>query len=160
MESKYPDHMANPLSDRYLEAEVLNADPLKLVQMLYRGAIDAVAAARRHVVEKNIRERSRSITRAMEIINQLMFSLDHAVGGDLSHKLGGLYAYMQSRLLEANSQQTESPLAEVEKLLRRFSKVGAAQPSRPRPLPPRARPNQSAAPTDVRSALHRSPYFL
>lgn len=117
MESKYPDHMANPLSDRYLEAEVLNADPLKLVQMLYRGAIDAVAAARRHVVEKNIRERSRSITRAMEIINQLMFSLDHAVGGDLSHKLGGLYAYMQSRLLEANSQQTESPLAEVEKLL-------------------------------------------
>ena len=85
--------MANP----YFEAEVLHADPLKLVQMLYRGAIDAVAAARRHVVEGNIRERSRSITRAMEIVNQLMFSLDHTAGGEISRNLSGLYAYIQSR---------------------------------------------------------------
>jgi flagellar protein FliS len=105
--------MANP----YLEAEVLHADPLKLVQMLYRGAIDAVAAARRHVAEGNIRDRSRAITRAMEIVNQLMFSLDHTAGGEISRNLGGLYAYIQSRLLEANSRQNETPLAEVEELL-------------------------------------------
>ncbi len=124
--------MANPLYRHYLEADVLNADPLKLVLMLYRGAIDAVVAARRHVVEKNIRERSDAITRAMEIINQLMFSLDHAAGGDISRNLGGLYAYMQSRLIEANSQQTEPPLAEVEKLLSTLLEgwyTAAARPS-------------------------------
>ncbi|MEI9812216.1 MAG: flagellar protein FliS [Acidobacteriota bacterium] len=32
--------------DRYLESEVLNADPVKLVSLLYRGALDAIAAAR------------------------------------------------------------------------------------------------------------------
>lgn len=109
--------MANPVSNPYLETEVLNAHPVKLVQMLYRGAIDAVVAARRYVVERKIRERSDSITRAMEIINQLMFTLDHAAGGEISRNLGGLYAYLQSRLLEANAQQTEPPLAEVETLL-------------------------------------------
>ena len=32
--------------DRYLEAEVLSADPVKLVWLLYRGALDSVRAAR------------------------------------------------------------------------------------------------------------------
>lgn len=109
--------MANPNYDRYLEAEVLNAEPLKLVLMLYRAAIDAVAAARRHVRQGNIRERSRSITRAMEIVNELALSLNHAAGGDISRNLAELYAYMQARLIEANTQQTEPPLAEVETLL-------------------------------------------
>src|SRR5258708_28133773 len=109
--------MANPNHDRYLEAEVLNADPLKLVLILYRAAIDAVAAARRQVQQGNIRERSRSITRAMEIVNELALSLNHAAGGDISRNLAELYAYMQTRLIEANTQQTDPPLFEVERLL-------------------------------------------
>jgi len=107
--------MANP--NRYLEAEVLNAEPLKLVVMLYRAAIEAVAAARRHVRQGNIRERSGSITRAMEIVNELALSLNHAAGGVISRNLAELYAYVQTRLIEANTQQTEPPLAEVETLL-------------------------------------------
>ncbi len=107
----------NPTYNRYLEEEVLNADPLKLVQMLYRGAVDAVAAARHHVALKNIRARSNAITRAMEIINYLMFTLNHAGGGEISRNLGSLYAYMQTKLLEANSRQSEQPLIEVDRLL-------------------------------------------
>jgi flagellar protein FliS len=113
--------MANPVYNPYLETEVLHAEPLKLVQMLYRAAIDAVAEARRYVIAGNIGERSREISRAMGIINQLMFSLDHAAGGEISRNLGSLYSYMQSRLLAANAQQTEPPLAEVEKLLTTLS---------------------------------------
>ncbi len=41
--------MPNKPYNRYLEAEVLNADPLKLVRMLYRGAIEAAGAARGHL---------------------------------------------------------------------------------------------------------------
>jgi flagellar secretion chaperone FliS len=109
--------MASPNHDRYLEAEVLNADPLKLVLMLYRAAIEAVAAARRHLQQGDIRERSGSITRAMEIVNELALSLNHVAGGDISRNLAELYAYVQTRLIEANTQQTEPPLAEVEALL-------------------------------------------
>ena len=79
------------------------------------GEVMQAAGMRRHGEIRDFRPGA--IRRAMEIVNQLLFSLDHAAGGDLSHKLAGLYAYIQSRLLEANSRQIEAPLAEVEKLL-------------------------------------------
>jgi len=109
--------MANLIETAYREAEILGADSLKLVQMLYPGAIDSIGAARRHLQAGNIAGRSRAIMRAWNIVNELRQSLNHSVGGEISRNLGGLYAYMQRRLLEANSKQIEAPLAEVERLL-------------------------------------------
>jgi flagellar protein FliS len=109
--------MANTIYDTYLEAEVLGADPIKLVHMLYRGAVEAVGAARRHLAAGEIRERSRQITKSWELLHELAGSLDHERGGAISRSLADLYAYMQNRLLEANTQQKDAPLAEVESLL-------------------------------------------
>jgi flagellar secretion chaperone FliS len=103
--------------DRYLETEVLSADPIKLVGMLYRAAIEATGAARRHLEAGAIRERSRQVMKAWEIIGELSHSLDHVQGGEISRSLSGLYAYLQVQLLEANGRQTDAPLAEVEQLL-------------------------------------------
>lgn len=102
-------------SSRYLETEVFSADPVKLVCMLYRGAIDAVRAARRHLQEKDIRQRSRNIMKAYGILQELSRSLDPQY--EISGNLGGLYTYMQKQLLEANGKQMEAPLEEVERLL-------------------------------------------
>lgn len=109
--------MPNTSYGKYLEGEVFGADPLKLVQMLYRGAMESVAAARRHLAEGEVRERSRRITRAWEILQELSGSLDHSQGGTVSRGLAGLYAYMQGRLIEANQKQSDAPLAEVELLM-------------------------------------------
>jgi flagellar protein FliS len=109
--------MAHAIHDTYLEAEVLGADPVQLVIILYRAAIRAVGAARRHLKAGAIRERSRQITKACEIVHELMRSLDHHRGGEISHSLAELYAYMQTQLMEANIKQIDPPLAEVEKLL-------------------------------------------
>lgn len=109
--------MANSSYERYLAAEVFAADPVKLVHMLYRGAIEAVAAARRHLAAGQVRERSRELVRAWEILRELNASLDHAHSGEISRGLAGLYAYMQSRLLEANQRQKDAPMQEVEALL-------------------------------------------
>ena len=102
--------------DRYLETEVFSADPLKLVCMLYRGAIEAVAAARRHLQAGDIRQRSRNIMRVVAILQELTRSLDPQYK-EISRPLGDLYAYMQAQLLAANGQQIDGPLAEVEQLL-------------------------------------------
>ncbi len=109
--------MAQSIYDKYLEDEILHADPLKLVSILYRSALESVSAARHHLRSGRIVERSRSITRALEIVNELMRSLDHSAGGEISRNLAELYAYIQNRLIEANRQQAEAPLAEVESLL-------------------------------------------
>jgi flagellar protein FliS len=101
----------------YLESEILSATRIELVRALYRGAVDATVQARRHVTNGNIRERSRQITKAWEILAELARSLDHAHGGELSRSLVELYVYMQNRLLAANANQSQEPLAEVERLL-------------------------------------------
>src|ERR1051326_175675 len=103
--------------DQYLEAEVLSADPVKLVRMLYRGAIEAVAAARQQLAAGAVKERSRQITKAWEILHELSRALDHSAASAFSYRLAALYAYMQSRLLEANAAQIDAPLAEVQSLL-------------------------------------------
>jgi flagellar protein FliS len=108
--------MAYPNYANYLETEVFSADPMKLVCMLYRGAIEATGAARRHLKAGEIRERSRQIMRAIEILRELSRSLDPNYE-EISRPLGELYAYMQTRLIEANAKQIDEPLAEVEQLL-------------------------------------------
>jgi len=109
--------MARTVHDRYLEAEVLGADPLKLVWLLYRGGIEAVRTARRHLAQGAIRERSRQINKAWEILLELAGSLNREQGGEISERLAGLYSYMQGRLIEANTRQADAPLQEVEALL-------------------------------------------
>ena len=101
----------------YLESKVLSASPLELVSLAYEGAIEAIRRARVCLLEKRIHDRSRAITKAQLILAELQRSLDFNRGGDLSLQLSRLYDYMQRRLIEANFQQAEAPLAEVENLL-------------------------------------------
>ena len=103
--------------DTYLEERILSADPLELIQMLYRAALTAVADARRHLAERQILARAQSISKACNVLVELNTSLDFERGGDISVHLSQLYGYMYRRLVEANLQQTDGPLAEVSGLL-------------------------------------------
>ena len=85
--------------------------------MLYGGALDATGAARQHLASGAIQQRSRQIMKAWEILYELTTTLDRQKGGEIGESLAGLYTYMQARLLEANAQQADAPLAEVESLL-------------------------------------------
>jgi len=106
-----------PPQDAYLESQVLTADPMELVRLLYRAARDAVRSASVHLAAGRIAERSRQISKAHAILSQLSASLDRARAGALSRRLAELYDYMQRRLLEANLRQQAAPLEEVESLL-------------------------------------------
>jgi len=106
-----------PLQDAYLESQVLTADPMELVRLLYRAAADATRSAGAHLAAGRIAQRSRQISKAHAILSQLSLSLDHARGGTLSRSLAELYDYMQRRLLDANLRQKAEPLVEVEGLL-------------------------------------------
>jgi flagellar secretion chaperone FliS len=129
--------MASTIYEKYLETEVLTADPLKLVIILYRAAIESVAAARRHLAAGAIRQRSGEIMRAWEIVRELTRSLDHQHGAAISRPLADLYAYIQMRLIEANTKQIDPPLAEVEGLLSTLLEAwSAAPPVRPPTVTP------------------------
>ncbi|MBZ5605349.1 MAG: flagellar export chaperone FliS [Acidobacteriia bacterium] len=104
-------------TNSYLEHEVLGATRVELVKILYRSAIEAIAHARRHLKNGEIRERSRQISKAWDILAELNRSLDHMQAGELARSLCELYVYLQNRLLEANAAQSDEPLAEAELLL-------------------------------------------
>lgn len=103
--------------DNYLESEVFSAHPVKLVCLLYRGAIESVESARRHLREGDRLRRGRELAKASEILTELRSVLDYERGGDLSRNLGELYDYLQRRLNEAHIEQSDEPLAEAVRLL-------------------------------------------
>ena len=101
----------------YVEDEILTADPVQLVDLLYRKAIEAVRRARTKLASGEIKARAAAVTTTIEILAELASSLDHERGGELSARLAALYDYMQRRLIDANRDQADPPLAEVEQIL-------------------------------------------
>ncbi len=125
--------MWNSAHDAYLESRVLAADPLELVRLLYQTAIAATREARRHLAEGDIAARSKSISKACDILIELDGALDWNRGGEIALRLAALYDYMQRKLIEANFQQSDPPLAEVLGLLSTLSEAweGIAKPESP-----------------------------
>ena len=140
--------MSQNTHDAYLESRILAAEPLELVRMLNQGCTGAVKDARRRLAAGEIRHRGRAVVKAWEILAELAGTLDHQQGGDLSARLALLYDYMQRRLLQANMEQSDGPLAEVLTLLATLSEgwdglkaaaqpvVETVNPSWGQPLPP------------------------
>jgi len=101
----------------YVEDEIVTADPIRLVQLLYQGAIEAVASARLNLASGDIKGRFAAATKVIEILTELSSSLNHEQGGELSARLAALYDYMQRRVIDGNQEQIDAPFAEVGQLL-------------------------------------------
>jgi flagellar protein FliS len=101
-----------------IETAVPEADPHRLVMMLFEGALAAIADARLNMVRGQIAARGKAISKAISIVDQgLKCSLDKARGGELAERLDALYEYICGRLFEANAQSRTEYLDEAERLL-------------------------------------------
>jgi flagellar secretion chaperone FliS len=101
-----------------VESGVNGADPLKLIVMLYQGALLAIASAKNQMQRKEIAAKGESIGKAIRIIDEgLKCSLDMNVNGELVHNLAALYDYMNQRLVLANLNNDPAILDEVSGLL-------------------------------------------
>jgi len=100
-----------------LETRVLSATPVELVSIATDAAISAIRQARQHLANGEIKERSRSILKAVDLLTELGHALDHQVGGELSARLAALYDYTQRLLLDANFHQDDGRLKQAVALL-------------------------------------------
>lgn len=140
-----------------LDTQILSATPLELVRMLYDAAIDSTQAARRHLAQGRIAERTRAVTKAFDILAELYGSLDRERGGELSVRLGGLYDYMQRRLLDANFEQSDDGLAEVEGLLSSLREAWRSIDAQPVKATPVAEPILSSYTSNRYSSYELEP---
>jgi flagellar secretion chaperone FliS len=118
-------------NDAYLESRVLSADPLELVRLLYRHAIESVQASRRYLKAGDVAARSKAVCRAIDAVSELSGSLDHSTGGEISQNLAELYQYIRRRLTDGNLRRQDGPLAEAESLLTTL--LEAWKPHQPEP---------------------------
>ncbi|MGP8289878.1 flagellar export chaperone FliS [Vreelandella zhanjiangensis] len=109
---------ANAYARVGVESGVMSADPHRLIVLLFEGAQTAIRAARIHMQSGNIGEKGKSISKALDIINNgLAAALDQEKGGEIAERLASLYDYIARLLLAANLRNDEESLNQAEQLL-------------------------------------------
>lgn len=101
-----------------VETGVVAASPVKLIVMLYEGAITACHGATASMQKNDIARKGQWLSKAILIIESgLRLSLDKRAGGEIAESLDALYVYMSGRLAHANVRNQTEPVQEVIKLL-------------------------------------------
>lgn len=105
-------------SDYGYNSEIEYADPHRLIQMLFEGALKRIAFAKGAMQRKDIAGKGKFISQTIEIVGGLSASLDSEKGGEIAENLSSLYDYISRRLVTANLKDNEEILDEVSYLLR------------------------------------------
>lgn len=100
-------------------AQISEASPHRLVQMLMEGGLDRMAQAKGALARGDIAQKGLMIGKAAEIIGGLRQGLDadKSTNPESIKELDGLYAYMMDRLTEANLRNDANIIDEVSGLL-------------------------------------------
>jgi flagellar protein FliS len=98
-------------------AEIEEASPHRLIQLLFEGCMQRIAIAKGAIQHKDITLKGESISKSIGILGGLRASLDLSQG-EIAVNLDRLYEYMERRLIEANLKNEVAILDEVSGLLK------------------------------------------
>lgn len=101
-----------------VQAQLADATPHRLIQMLYEGALARMAQAMGAMERGQLSEKGVLIGKAIGIVTGLSQALNRDVGGDYALQLEGLYSYMNRQLMQANLQNDPQLIREVAELMR------------------------------------------
>ena len=100
------------------QAQVGDASPHRLIQMLMEGGLSRLAQAKGAMLHGQQASKGELISKAIGIIGGLREGLDSQQGGEIAANLDRLYEYMVLRLVEANIGNDVTLIDEVADLLR------------------------------------------
>lgn len=87
---------------QYQNIQVMTADRVTLVVMLYDGILRFNRLAKQAIADGDIKGRGVFINRSLEIIGELANSLNMEEGGEIAKNLSRLYDFCASALTDAN----------------------------------------------------------
>lgn len=102
------------LLHQYQNDSVMTASPMELIIMLYDGMIKQIKLAEIFLEDKDYEKVNRALTKAEDIVNELLASLD--LSYPISQELMRLYDFMLQELVEINLHKDASriePLLEI-----------------------------------------------
>ena len=99
----------------YQSGQVTSAGPVRIVVLLYEGAL----RFSRQALEKfdDPSSRGQALGRAHRIVSELLAALDHEAGPDIAANLDNLYGYMLDALTRANVNRDRNALQSTIKVL-------------------------------------------
>lgn len=101
-------------TSEYTRQAVMTANPVKLVCLLYDGAIRFMEKARLDMHKGASADIGQSISRAYAIISELRVTLDPTAGNGrakpIATELERLYTFVLDQLVKANIERSESKL--------------------------------------------------
>ncbi|MBI1379855.1 MAG: flagellar export chaperone FliS [Planctomycetaceae bacterium] len=104
----------------YREASLENAPPIKIVRMLYQGALRNIEKSRRALEQEDQNQFVEGLHKTDAIVAELRFCLDHAAAPELSLQLESLYLFAEERLAVALEQRNIGPADEAGAVLRQL----------------------------------------
>lgn len=118
----YGQQATQAYADVNLHSQISSASPHQLISMLFDGAHSAIIKALILMKKGNVAARGAAISKAITIIDSgLRASLDHEKGGEISRDLERLYDYMIRTLMQANLNNDDNALKQVDELLMRIA---------------------------------------
>ncbi len=100
---------------------IVDADPHRLIQMLYAGALEQISVARGCIQREDIAGKGEAIGKAIGIVGGLRDSLDAEPSSEsaaLSLELAALYEFVTTKLSDANVRSDIAALDESATVLR------------------------------------------
>jgi flagellar protein FliS len=104
-------------ADAYRRASIENAPPIKIVRMLYQGAVRFLQQAEEVDPSDPNSPFLDLLERADAIVTELRLSIDHTAGADMTADLERLYLFCEDELGRAGLERSTAPLPGVRSVL-------------------------------------------
>ena len=110
-------------AENYRKNEIVTSDPKRLVAMCYSAAIMNFKLAKAKYMEKEYEDKANALIKALDIVSELMASLDFERGGQIATNLNALYTYVLKRASQADLEQDMKGFDEVAHILEELSEA-------------------------------------
>jgi flagellar protein FliS len=102
---------------QYKKTSISTANRGQILLLLYEGAINHLKKAIQALSDQDLAKKGEHVSKAHAIINELLNTLDHEVGGKVAADLDGLYNFMIRQIIEGNMHNKPEPFLATVKLL-------------------------------------------
>ncbi len=104
-------------SDSYREAEVLGSSPERLVPLLYEHLLVNLKRGALCIRRGDIEGKFHHLSKAADIVAELIAALDFEAGGEIARRLGSLYAFWAREISEAGRKLEAERLDRIVELV-------------------------------------------
>ena len=104
-------------AESYKKMQIETADPATLILMLFDRAIVLLDRAKNEILEKQYEEKGYSLTKANEIIAELLGALDMEKGGEIASSLSRLYNFVMHEIIDADKNKNTNAIDNAKRIV-------------------------------------------